>query len=151
MKRQRFSKEFKDAIVTKIMSRGSDSIATVCEREGILQSTAANWLSARTRGGTMTKQKSSKSWTTEQKLKAVFETSALSEEELGACLRREGLDEARLREWRDEMIKGLTSVAGKPSTKKDARDDKIKELERDLRRKNRVLAEASALLMLQKK
>lgn len=37
------------------------------------------------------------------------------------------------------------------STIYDERDEKIKDLERELRRKDKALAEASALLILQKK
>lgn len=99
----------------------------------------------------MAKQKTSKRWTPEEKLKALSETHGMSEEELGVYLRREGLHSHQLNEWREEILKGLAPVARKPSVKKDERDEKIKALERELRRKDKALAEASALLILQKK
>lgn len=143
--------EFKEAIVSKIMSRGNQSIEAVCEREGIGKSTAANWLRAHANVAVMAKQKTSKKWTAEEKLKAIIETSQMSEEELGAFLRREGLHGHQLNEWRDEVLKGLAPAPRKPQSKKDERDEKIKDLERELRRKDKALAEASALLILEKK
>ncbi len=99
----------------------------------------------------MPKQKTSKKWTPEAKLKAISETLAMSEEELGVYLRREGLHSNELKEWREEVIKGLAPIAKKAAAKKDERDEKIKILEREIRRKDKALAEASALLILQKK
>jgi transposase-like protein len=149
--RQSYSREFKDAVVTKIMNRGNRTIAEICEREGVGLSTADNWLRARANVTAMTKQKTAKTWTPEAKLKAIIETSAMSEEELGVYLRREGLHGQQLQEWREEVIKGLAPAARKALPKKDERDETIKNLERELRRKDKALAEASALLILQKK
>jgi transposase-like protein len=98
----------------------------------------------------MTKPKS-KTWTAEAKLRAIVETSSLSEEALGIYLRREGLHAVQLNEWREEAMRGLAPLGPRPVAKKDERDQKIKSLERDLRRKDSALAEASALLILQKK
>ena len=152
--RQTYSDEFKEAIVAKIVNRGNQTIDEVCEREGDGKSTAANWLRVRASLSVMTKQKiskTSKKWTAEEKLKAINETHALSEDELGAFLRREGLHSHQLKEWREEILKGLAPVARKSQSQKDERDEKIKALERELRRKDKALAEASALLILQKK
>ena len=68
-----------------------------------------------------------------------------------AYLRREGLHSHQLQEWREEVLKGLQSAPRKLQSKKDERDEKIKSLEHELRRKDKALAEASALLILQKK
>ncbi len=87
-------------------------------------------------------------WTAEAKLKAVFDTSGLSENEVGAYVRREGLYSNQVAEWRAEIIENLGM---KPSYKKDERDAKIKIMEREILRKDKALAEASALLILQKK
>src|SRR5262249_48623407 len=86
-------------------------------------------------------------WTSEQKLRVVLESLKLSEEELGAFLRREGLHEADLREWRESALEAL-----EPASKKRTKETKrVRELEKELRRKEKALAEAAALLVLQKK
>jgi transposase len=149
--RQSYSREFKEAIVAKLVNRGNQTIEEICEREGVGKSTAVNWLRARVNVANMAKQKTTKKWTPEEKLKAIIETSTMGEEELGVFLRREGLHSHQLQEWREEVLKGLQSAPRKSQSKKDERDEKIKSLEHELRRKDKALAEASALLILQKK
>jgi hypothetical protein len=46
-------------------------------------------------------------WTAEEKLNAVIEAATVPEEELGAFLRRKGLHEAQLKEWRQIVLSGL--------------------------------------------
>lgn len=91
-------------------------------------------------------------WSPEEKLNAVFEAQALCEDELGAFLRRKGLHEAQLQEWRTLILAGLQGhrqrTGARPSTG-DAR--RIRELEKELDRKDKALAETAALLVLQEK
>lgn len=87
-------------------------------------------------------------WTAEAKLKAIVETAGLAEEEFGLYLRREGLYATQITEWRADVIEHFTA---RSTPKKDARDETIRQLEREILRKDKALAEASALLILQKK
>ena len=57
-------------------------------------------------------------WTAEEKLRVVLEAAQLSEDELGAFLRREGVHEAQLKEWRaavTEAAKAALSPSGQLS------------------------------------
>ena len=148
---QRFSSEFKEAIVTKIMNRGNLTIDEICEREGVVRSSAFKWLKDHASVAVMKKHNKSKKWTAEEKLKIIIETSAMNEDDLGVHLRRKGLHSHQLIEWREDILKGLAPISRKQQSPKDDRDGKIKELERELLRKDKALAEASALLILQKK
>ncbi len=67
-------------------------------------------------------------------------------------LRREGLHEAQLQEWTRSVVESLGGKAS-PQTQraKGADQRRIRELERELRRKDSALAEVTALLALQKK
>jgi hypothetical protein len=87
-------------------------------------------------------------WAPEAKLKAVVETTNLDESALGAYLRRAGLYSNQVADWRAEILK---QFAMKPLFKRDERDDHIRALEREILRKDKALAEASALLILEKK
>ena len=79
---------------------------------------------------------------------AVLEASRLSEAELGEFLRRQGLHREQLAEWQRSLESALSDRgARRPS--KEAKQ--IKDLERDLARKEKALAEAAALLVLKKK
>lgn len=144
----RFSKEFKDAVVTKIASRGGQSIAEVCRQAGISLSAGRCWISERDRVPGMKNSKGSGQWTAEEKLNAILQSSSLSEEEIGLFLRKEGLHSHQINGWRADVLAALVS-SRKPG--RDDRDQRIRELEKDLHRKDKALAEASALLILQKK
>jgi hypothetical protein len=97
----------------------------------------------------MKNSKSSGQWTAEAKLDAVIQSTRLNEEELGAFLRKEGLHSHQLDRWRADILTALGSICRRPN--KDNSAQRIRELERDLNRKDKALAEASALLILQKK
>lgn len=147
----KYSRDFKDAIITKILNRGEQTLVEVCGQEGVGLSTATRWVYNRDIVPTMKKSKSSQQWSAEEKLKAVFESNGLNEEELGAFLRKEGLYSQQIKGWRAEILIALGPLSKKPNSVKDERDQKIRELEKDLNRKDKALAEASALLILQKK
>ena len=65
--RQSFTGDFKNRITARILSRGSRSIAEICEEEGIGNSTAANWLRLRAKPFAMKKEKRSHKWDPEKK------------------------------------------------------------------------------------
>jgi hypothetical protein len=88
-------------------------------------------------------------WKPTDKLRILAETEGLEGEELGVVLRREGLHEADLAEWRQAAIAALGGGA-KPA-QGSAEGRRVRELEKQLRRKDKALAEAAALLVLQKK
>jgi transposase len=146
--RTKYSQEFKDALVTKIINRGERTIESVCDEAGVAKQTAANWLQRHAKLRANPTPRGRMKWTGEAKLKAVVETSGLSENDVGAYVRREGLYSNQVTEWRAEIIEHFET---KPSFKKDERDEKIRILEREILRKDKALAEASALLILQKK
>lgn len=145
-----YSSEFKDAVRLKILNRNGKSIHEVCEDEGVKYSTAFNWVHGRVNYAGMKKQKSIVKYSAEQKLKILIETGSLSEAELGAYLRTTGLYSAQLIEWKKEFLFSM-SAPKKINARKDDRDKKIKSLEKNILRKDKALAEASALLILQKK
>jgi hypothetical protein len=98
------------------------------------------------------KARRAEDWPPVERLRVVVEAGRLTEAELGAFLRREGLHEATLREWRAGALEGLSPDRTTRSKQKRSSDQKrVRELEREIRRKDRALAETAALLVLQKK
>lgn len=149
---QRYPVEVMDAVVAKVLSRGNRTIEDVCKQEGISAQTVGNWLRKHAKVSGMKKQTEVKKWSAENKLKALFETSALGENDFGMYLRKEGLYSHQVTEWRADVLKSLDEARTRPqAAKRDERDDRIKELEHDLTRMEKALAEASARMMLQKK
>jgi transposase-like protein len=89
--------------------------------------------------------------TAEEKLLAIAEAAGVGEPELGAWLREEGLHTADLERWRRQALEGLKGSRARRSKGQTAEAKRIRELERELRRKEKALAETAALLVLKKK
>jgi transposase len=86
----------------------------------------------------------------EEKLRLIIEAAKMSDEELGEFLRREALHEADLDRWRRDSLAGLSSQVV-PKREADIAESRARKFEKELNRKDKALAEAGALLMLQKK
>jgi hypothetical protein len=91
----------------------------------------------------MTDRRRSKTWPLDAKVRILAETSKLTGEELAAYLRKEGVLLAELEQWRLAL-----EEEGRASVSTNRR---IRQLERELARKEKALAEAAALLVLKKK
>jgi hypothetical protein len=89
-------------------------------------------------------------WEWDEKVRVVMEARGKKGEELGAFLRKEGIHEVQLRDWEMGIRGGLNQRGRRPS-RNPADVKRVKELERDLRRKEKALAETAALLVLKKK
>ena len=86
----------------------------------------------------------------EERLALFVEADTFCDEELGAFLRRHGLHQAHLDEWRAAALKGLEDFPKrKPKPSLEARQ--VRELKKELHRKEKALAETAALLVLKKK
>ncbi len=128
--------------------------ASALSREvGVTQTSLSRWLRKASSLHRMSQPqeppKSPRNWSSEEKLRIVVEASRLGPEELGAFLRSEGLHGAQLEEW---TRSALASVDTRPNTRRaTAAERRILSLERELERKDKALAEVTALLVLQKK
>jgi hypothetical protein len=84
--------------------------------------------------------------------KAVITTAAMDEAQLSAWCREQGVYPSELQQCKSDATAALTESTEERVTPQQAREDRkrIKELERDLKRKDKALAEAAALLVLSK-
>jgi transposase-like protein len=99
-----------------------------------------------------------KKWTFDEKLRVIAEARKLSDVQLGELLRREGLHDAQLRTWIAAVEGGLGGTKGEKrgatageKRRLAAAHKRVRELEKELRRKEKALAETAALLVLEKK
>ncbi len=84
----------------------------------------------------------------QERFRLLLEATGLSEDELGAFLRREGLNETQITQWRAAALQGLRE----PSMRgRSPKDKEIRKLQSELRRKDKALAETAALLVLRGK
>ena len=152
----KYSAAFKAKMVQKML--GGRSANSLAQEIGVNQPTLSKWLRDASSVGVVKRREQSEpgktegrrpdDWSAEEKLEAVLEAKRLSGTELGEFLRRRGLHEEQLREWEAAAI---DSLRGRKATGKSAEAKRVKELERELRRKEKALAEAAALLVLRKK
>lgn len=157
-----YSDMFKRKMIQKLTGPNAISAWALSKQVDVPQTTLSTWLrkagiqppfdfqnqNIKQMSKTVT-DKSPNAWSPEEKLRTVLEAAALSNEQLGAFLRSKGLHETHLQQWRLQMLHGL----GKQSiTKKNTTEAKqIRQLEKELRRKDKALAETAALLVLKKK
>jgi transposase len=156
----KYSAAFKAKMVQKML--GGRSAHSLAGEVGVAQPTLSKWLrnagslrAVKQRGQDekgKTEGRRPDDWTAEEKLETVLEAKRLSGSELGEFLRRRGLHEEQLRQWQETSdAAALESLRGRKAAGKSAEAKRVKELERELRRKEKALAEAAALLVLRKK
>lgn len=154
---QEYSENFKRKMVQRMSGTHARSATSLAKETGVAQATLSRWLIQARTIGLMSKNEHQtprpdllrKERTPEEKLRLVLEAARISHAELGAFLRRHGLHEADLDEWRDAMLTGLKPPPSKHARSLEVR--RVKQLEKELNRKDKALAEAAALLVLQKK
>jgi transposase len=150
-----YGPRFRERLVEQMMSPHAKSQSALAKEVGVPQPTLSRWLrEAKLRGMPKdNKRRPAKRWTPEEKLRVVLDAAAAGEAGLGALLRREGLHEADLTRFRTEVqqaaLDGLRTKSARPGS--SAEDKRVKALEKELRRKEKALAEAAALLVLRKK
>lgn len=132
------------------------SIHGVAKAAGIPMTTLHAWVQRAKLGTVSSRSKkkqgrprASSKRSAEEKLRILNQASALEGEGLGAFMRQQGLHEADLSAMRAAALEGLAPPAKQHGPTSE--EKRISKLERELRRKEKALAEAAALLVLQKK
>lgn len=153
-----YTDSFKAKMVQRLSPPNAITAMALSREVGVSQSQLSRWLrQARTvsvvkkdRPSDRVVQTSSSNRSASEKLRIVMAAAALGPDQLGAFLRSEGVHEAELEQWRAAAQAALENESARPSSR-GGESKRIKELERELRRKDKALAEAAALLVLQKK
>jgi transposase len=159
VKHRQYSESFKRRMIERMVGHGRVSATALSREVGVAQPTLSLWLKSAGRVSVVSDDEKPKAkvmrpedWTPQKKLAAVMEAARLSDAELGAWLRREGLTEEHLRQWRDALEERASAVFEPREPRVSAESRKrVLELERELKRKDKALAETAALLVLQGK
>ena len=102
-------------------------------------------------------EKAPEGWSSADKFTVVLESAGLNATELGAFCRERGLYSEQVDRWRqaaqDANANSMLTMADQKDLEKRHQQDQreIKRLQQELRRKDKALAEAAALLMASKK
>jgi transposase-like protein len=151
----------REEILQRLNQPGAPSVGVISEETGIPKATLYYWLSRRNHDGnpSMSSQegnpgmrKRSKPRSPSTKLRLVSESMELEGDALRTWCKIKGVTIDELLGWRDLALSGIEDADGSTSGHGRADlEELVRELEKDVRRKNDALAEAAALLVLQKK
>ena len=148
-----YTEAFVEQALVKLFSRGERSIQSVADELNVSYHTLKNWMKRKTKdngSGLVNKEKRPQDWRAEEQLVALHESHGLSGEALHAWCRERGLFAHHLASWTAAFCvdgKGVIPGGREIRTLKDENE----QLKRMLLRKDKALAEAAALLILQKK
>ena len=145
------------SIRTDIQRQSGGAVAAAGERSDRL-GCARGWdrrrhLGALARGCAVQARPRGGPWTAAARLEAVVTTAAMNEADKSAWCRTHGAYPQELAKWRASATTALAAPEELRASPQATRHDRkrIKELERELLRKDRALAETAALLVLSKK
>jgi len=140
-----FSVAFKQKMVQRLTGNNAVSASQLAREAGVRQQNLSRWLQeARSLPIMVDKPKrTAREWTVERKARVLAAASTLDGEALTAYLKREGVKFPEYEQWRIALDEGGAASA--------ATNKRIRQLERELARKEKALAEAAALLILKKK
>jgi transposase-like protein len=152
----RYSDERKAAVLNKLLPPHNRTVVSVSAEEGISDVTLYSWLKQCRQQGMPVpgNRNNGDDWSPEAKLAAVIETARMSEAELGAYCRKKGLFPEQIQRWKAACLQGagMHMDSDKAARKQQREAHKtIKKLQAEVRRKDRVLAETTSLLVLSKK
>lgn len=151
----RYSLEFKEQIVRKMMPPNAQSVAQIGRECGISTPTLYAWRNQYKAKGHVVPANSSnpEQWSGQDKLAVIVETASLNTQELSEYCRHKGLYPEQIQRWKEAATDGVERGVGVQHDKSliPAERKRIKQLEKELRRKEKALAEAAALLVLSKK
>jgi transposase-like protein len=152
----RYSEERKAAVLKKLLPPMNRTVVSVSAEEGISDVTLYSWLKQCRQQGIPVpgNRHIGEDWSPEAKLAVVIETAAISEAELGAYCREKGLYPEQVQRWKEACLQGAgRQEEREKEAQKQQRESRqtIKKLKAEVRRKDRALAETTALLVLSKK
>lgn len=158
MKQVRYTKEQRDWAVEQMMPPLNRAVVELAEATGITTVTLRTWKKvARAEGKLVPANgQASDRWSSVDKFRIVLESAPLSEAERSAYCRRMGVYPEQVAQWRlaCERANAVVIPASKPPVApvpEVIQAQRIRQLERTLKQKEAGLAEAAALLRLQKK
>lgn len=134
--------------MARVLPPESAPLEAVAREIGVGVDTLERW-----RAQSLSRPAHERVWTAAARLEAVITTAAMDEATRSAWCRENGVYLQQLRQWRTSATQALAAPEEARASPSQTREDRrrIKELEREVRRKDKALAEAAALLVLSKK
>jgi len=147
-----YPEELKVSLVARMLPPNNVSVSALVGETGIPKDTLYSWRRHAHLAGAGAQAQPLEGLCSEERFNVVLETASLNELEFGEYCRRKGLFAQQIQAWRTTCQQAHTPLA--PSADRQRVRQQVKQihdLEAQLRRKDKALAEAAALLLLQKK
>ena len=148
----RYTEGFKEQALIKVYNRTNDqTIEMVANELNINVTTLKDWMRQRKKASNKTASPTSKrpkDWRPEERLTALQQSYSLLGDDLNTWCRERGVFTHQLEQWKADFC----SQSGTSDKREVAiLKTEVHSLERQILRKDKALAEAAALLVLQKK
>lgn len=148
-----FSAGQKEAMVKKALDREPGcSLKSFAQEHHVGYSTLHRWLQCARSGNSLSSSYRRSGPSSSNKFKHVLATAKLADDEVGPYCRTNGIYHHDIQEWEQEL---MSDKEAKDKLKLRAELNELKalnkKLKKELRYKDKALAEASALLVLKKK
>jgi len=150
----KYSPEFKESIIAKMLPPNAQSVNNINLETGIPIQTLHKWKSKATKQGiaAVASPKNASQWSDEAKVAIIVETAPLNSAELNEYCRAKGLYPEQIQQWRAAAVSGQSKALSKTEREEFQKIKKrCKALEKELARKEKALAETAALMVLRKK
>ena len=151
--KNRYSEEIKKEILERVIGSKKENINKVSIDEKINKGTIYKWIKEAGIKEGVSNLRLTGNWTSEDKFHMVLEAASLTEQELGEYCRRKGIYTVDIKAWKAQCINANNSSMEDPKKlKADLKEekDKNRRIEKELRFKEKALAETAALLVLRK-
>lgn len=149
-----YSQEFRESLVRRMLTK-EVGMSAMARQTGIAEATLYRWREQVQMGrADVSKRNKQARLSGAQRLAVVMESATLNEAELNEYCRKKGLYAEQVKQWREQAEQAVSEGVISGKVHRDALQAERKQreaVERELRRKEKALAETAALLTLRKK
>ena len=147
----RYSDDFRHRVVAEVLPPRNRSVAEVCAEYGISSWSFYRWKKAAKNGTLNSGAMKPSERPLAEKLALLLEGTRLAEDQRGEWLRSRGLHSEHLSLYEQEIRDVMTEKEKRQREQIEQLRKQNKQLERELSRKEKALAEMAALVALKKK
>jgi transposase-like protein len=152
-KKTYYTTAFRQQALEKVYNRGDRTVQAIAEDLNINTWTLKNWMklpkeAAESPADLITKRP--QDWTLSERFELILESQGKEGEALHAWCREQGIFPHHLQAWRKAFETGTSETVASRAEWRELKASH-QALRRELKRKEKALAEAAALLVLQKK
>lgn len=149
---KQYPDELKASLTARMLPPNNVGVSALSRESGIPADTLYTWRRKAQQGDAPRQADPVTGLSSEERFAIVLETATLTAVELGEYCRRKGLFPQQVDAWRELCKQAQEPLSSKADREQLRQQTKaIKQLEAELRRKEKALAEVAALLVLQKK